>query len=106
MELRLQNFVGGTYVETRDDHRSELVDPSTGEVYGTAPISGAADVELAYEAAGKAFDEWRKTTPAQRQQALLAIADAVEARAAELVDAESRNTGKLVALTASEEIPP
>ena len=105
-DLYLQNFVGGTYVDTRDDRRSDLVDPSTGEVYGTAPVSGASDVDLAYESAAKAFDDWRSTTPAQRQDALLRIADAVEARAEELAEAESRNTGKIVPLVLSEEIPP
>jgi betaine-aldehyde dehydrogenase len=105
-ELHLQNFIGGAYVDARDDRRSDLVDPSTGEVYGTAPISGQADVDLAYDSAAKAFESWRSTTPAQRQEALLKIADAIEARAEELIEAESRNTGKVVGVTRSEEIPP
>jgi betaine-aldehyde dehydrogenase len=104
--LHLQNFVGGEYVDGRSDQRSPLVDPSTGETYGDAPVSSRADVDLAYESAAKAFDTWRTTTPSQRQEALLRIADAVEARAEELVEAESRNTGKVVPLTLAEEIPP
>ncbi|GAA3836086.1 aminobutyraldehyde dehydrogenase [Nocardioides panacisoli] len=104
--LHLQNFVGGAYVDDRSGSRSPLVDPSTGETYGDAPVSSRADVDLAYESAAKAFDTWRTTTPSQRQEALLKIADAVEARAEELVEAESRNTGKVVPLTLAEEIPP
>jgi len=104
--LHLQNFVGGDHVADRSDRRSPLVDPSTGETYGDAPVSSQADVDRAYESAAKAFDGWRSTTPAQRQEALLKIADAVEARAEELVEAESRNTGKVVPLTLAEEIPP
>jgi len=104
--LHLENFIGGEYVEARTSRRTELIDPSTGEVFGDAPASGPADVDLAYESAAKAFEGWRSTTPAQRQAALLRIADAIEARADELVEAESRNTGKLVPLTLSEEIPP
>ncbi len=104
--LHLQNFVGGDYVADRADHRSPLVDPSTGETYGDAPVSTRADIDLAYASAAKAFDGWRSTTPAQRQEALLKIADAVEARADELVEAESRNTGKVVPLTRAEEVPP
>ena len=42
---------------------------------------GQADVDLAYESAAKAFESWRSTTPAQRQEALIRIADAIEARA-------------------------
>ena len=53
-----------------------------------------------------AFEEWRDSTPAERQLALLRFADAIEARADEFVDAEVENTGKPRALTASEEIPP
>ncbi len=104
--VRVQNLVGGEHRTAADGRTSELVDPTTGEGYGTAPVSGPADVAAATRAAAAAFPGWRDTTPAERQLALLRIADAVEARADELVAAESRNTGKPLALTASEEIPP
>jgi betaine-aldehyde dehydrogenase len=82
------------------------VDPSTGEGYATAPNSGEQDVSAAYAAADQAFAQWRNTTPAERQLALLKIADTIEARAAELVSAESRNTGKPLHLAAVDEVPP
>jgi betaine-aldehyde dehydrogenase len=69
-------------------------------------VSGPADVDRAMQAAATAFEKWRDTTPSERQRALLRFADAVEARADELVAAESRNTGKPLGLTASEELPP
>ena len=103
--LQLRNFVDGGYAEPRDDKRSDLIDPSTGEVYGHAPLSAQADVDLAYESAAKAFETWGKTTPAQRQEALLKIADAYEARIDELIEAESKNTGKLIPMLKSEEVP-
>ncbi|MDQ3646587.1 MAG: aminobutyraldehyde dehydrogenase, partial [Actinomycetota bacterium] len=56
--------------------------------------------------AADAFETWRDTTPSERQRALLRLADAVEEHAEELVALESRNTGKPLGLTASEEIPP
>src|SRR4029453_1071990 len=71
-----------------------------------APVSGRPDVDRAMEAASSAFEQWRNTTPSERQQALLKFADAVEARADDLVRAESQNTGKPLGLTASEELPP
>ncbi|NEB71401.1 aldehyde dehydrogenase family protein, partial [Streptomyces fulvissimus] len=77
--------------------------PATGEVYATAPLSGQADVDAAMEAAVAAFPAWRDTTPAERQRALLKIADAFEERAEELIAAESENTGKPLGLTRSEE---
>ena len=103
---RLSNFVGGAYVETRSGATSELVDPSTGEVNAEAPVSGAEDVDAAVAAAAAAFPGWRDATPSERSLALFRIADAIEARAEELVAVESANTGKPLAVTLSEEIPP
>jgi betaine-aldehyde dehydrogenase len=102
----VRNFVGGSARDAADGRTTDLVDPTTGEVFGTAPLSGAADVAAATRAAADAFETWRDTTPAERQRALLRIADAIEERADELVAAESRNTGKPLGLTHSEEIPP
>ena len=102
----VRNWVGGQWRDAADGRTTELVDPTTGQAYGTAPLSGRADVEQATAAAAQAFTTWRDTTPGERQLALLRLADAIESRAEELVAAESRNTGKPLGLTTSEEIPP
>jgi betaine-aldehyde dehydrogenase len=102
----LRNFVDGAFVEAASDARTDIVNPATGRVVATAPVSSAADVDGAYRAASRAFESWRDTTPSERQKVLLKIADAVEARADELVHLEGENTGKPYALTTSEEIPP
>jgi betaine-aldehyde dehydrogenase len=106
MNQELGNFVDGERVAPADGRTSELVDPSTGEVFATAPVSGEADVDAAFRSAARAFEGWCDTTPSDRQRALLRIADAIEERAGELVDVESQNTGKPRGLTASEEVPP
>jgi betaine-aldehyde dehydrogenase len=82
-----------------------LIDPSTGEEYLEAPVSGAEDIDLAMTAAVGAFPEWRDATPSERSLALFRIADAFESRADDLVRVESENTGKPVAVTMAEEIP-
>src|SRR3954447_23277381 len=102
----LQNFVNGEHVDARSEVTSELVDPTTGQGFATAPVSGQADVDNAVAAAAAAFEAWRDTTPSERQKALIRIADAVEAKAADLIKAESENTGKPIHLTHSEEVPP
>jgi len=102
----LSNFVNGAQVAAADGRASDVVDPSTGEAYARAPISGEADVAAAMSAAAGAFGQWRDTTPAERSLALLRMADAAEARGEEIVAAECRNTGKPVALTLAEELPP
>ena len=102
----LCNVVNGEYVAAEAGQTSAVVDPSTGEEYARAPVSGAADVEAALRAAAGAFEGWRDATPAERSLALLRMADAVQARADEIVAAECRNTGKPVGITMAEEIPP
>jgi betaine-aldehyde dehydrogenase len=102
----LRNFIGGHWTDISYDKKSEVIDPSTGEAYATAPISGPEEVDGAFAAAADAFPGWRDATPAERSLALLRIADEFEANAEQLVETESRNTGKPKALTLSEEIPP
>src|SRR5215469_13152875 len=102
----LSNFVNGKHTDPRDGTYSDVVDPSTGEAYARAPLSGAADVDEALNAAAAAFGTWRDATPSERSLAMLRFADAVEKRARELTEAECKNTGKPVGLTLSEELPP
>ncbi len=101
-----QNFINAEHVGSADGRSTPVVNPSTGEVYATAALSGAADVDAAMSAAATAFETWRDTTPAQRSLALLRIADAVESRAEEFIALECENTGKPIELTRTEEMPP
>jgi betaine-aldehyde dehydrogenase len=102
----VSNFIDGKSVDAADGRRIDLIDPSTGEVFGSAPLSGPADVDAAYSAASAAFESWRDSTPSERQRALLKFADAIESRAEEIIAAECENTGKPVELTRTEEMPP
>jgi betaine-aldehyde dehydrogenase len=106
MTMQVSNFIHGKRVDAADGQTTELIDPSTGEVFATAPLSRGADLDAAFQDSAAAFESWRDTTPSERQRALLRIADAMEERADELVALESQNTGKPKELTASEEIPP
>jgi betaine-aldehyde dehydrogenase len=107
MALRkLQNFIGGEYRDAADGRTSTLVDPSTGEPFAEAPLSGQADVDAAMQAAARGFERWREATPSERGQALLKVADRMEERAEELVRLECENTGKPFQLTMDEEVPP
>ena len=100
------NIIGGEVQASADGAMMDIVNPSTGEVYASAPNSSAIDVDQACQAAGAAFEKWRWTTPSERQRALLKLADAIEENAEELVAIESENTGKPPHLAMSEEIPP
>jgi betaine-aldehyde dehydrogenase len=100
------NIIGGEVQQSSAGELMDIINPSTGEVYATAPNSSEKDVDLAFQAAASAFEKWRWSTPSERQQALLKLADVIEGNAEELVAVESENTGKPVSLTLSEEIPP
>ncbi|WP_405145457.1 aminobutyraldehyde dehydrogenase [Sphaerisporangium sp. NBC_01403] len=106
MTTRLQNFINGELADAKSGQFSDVIDPSTGEVYLQAPVSGQEDVDAAYAAAVAAFESWGQTTPGERAGYLLKIADAIEARGEELVEAECLNTGKPRARMAEDEIPP
>src|SRR3954454_17940361 len=101
----LTNFINGTQVDGSGPS-ADVVNPSTGEPFATAPVSSAADVDAAVGAAAAAFEGWRDATPSERSLALLRIADAIEAKADDLVAAEAENTGKPIGLTRSEEPTP
>jgi betaine-aldehyde dehydrogenase len=103
---RLANFIGGESVAPQSGKYVELINPATGQPFAEMPISGEADVDAAAKVAAQAFTSWRRTTPSQRSMALLKIADAMEAHAEELVALEAENTGKIISVTLSEEIPP
>jgi betaine-aldehyde dehydrogenase len=94
MAQELKNFINGNHVAAKSGETLDIINPANGEVYATSPVSNESDVDTAYKAADKAFETWSQTTPSERQLALFRIADALEARAEEMADVESKNTGK------------
>ena len=102
----LQNFVNGKKVSASSDKVQDLINPATGQVFAKAPVSNAADVDKAMQAAASAFEIWKESTPGERQKAINKIADAIEDRSEELIGIESENTGKPLAVTRAEEIGP
>jgi betaine-aldehyde dehydrogenase len=100
-----RNVIDGKLVDSAGGETYDVVDPTTGEVYASAPMSGEEDVDRAYRAAEAAFPGWRDATPKDRAAALLKIADAIESRVEELNEVECRDTGKPLGLTMSEEMP-
>ncbi|MGP3954772.1 gamma-aminobutyraldehyde dehydrogenase [Nonomuraea sp. 3N208] len=105
MTTRLQNYINGEFVDAKSGRFSDIIDPCTGEGYVQAPVSGPEDVDAAFAAAAAAFDSWGRTTPGERANLLLKVADAIDARADEINEAECRNTGKPRARMAEDETP-
>ncbi|KQR20259.1 phenylacetaldehyde dehydrogenase [Agreia sp. Leaf335] len=90
----LQNFINGQFVQPQGRELLDIVNPATGETVAQAPVSSADDVDAAMKAAKAAFKPWARLTPGARQLALLKLADAIEANADALVEAQHRNTGQ------------
>ena len=101
-----QMFVNGEWVDSSDGGTRDVINPATGEVLAVVPEGTAEDANRAVEGAKKAFETWFDSTPSERQQALLKLADRIEENAEELVRLESLNVGKPYGVTMSEEIPP
>ena len=100
----LSNFIDGEQAAWEGESEPVL-NPATGEEIARAPRSGAEEVDRAVAAARRAFEGWSATTPAQRSQALLAIADLIEEHGDELARLEALNAGKPLAAVESDEIP-
>jgi betaine-aldehyde dehydrogenase len=104
-QTTFRNLVDGEVVDAASGATYDVVDPTTGETYATAPMSGAEDVDRAYAAAARAFETWGLTTPQERANALLRIARSIEERIEEINEVECRDTGKPRAVTMAEEMP-
>jgi betaine-aldehyde dehydrogenase len=100
----LKNFIDGEPVAGGGE-TEPVLNPATGEELAQAPVSSAEDVDRAVRAARSAFDGWSNTTPAQRAQALLAIADVIEEHGEEIARLEALNAGKPIEAVRSDEIP-
>jgi 1-pyrroline dehydrogenase len=99
---QVQMFIDGESRDALDGQTTAVYAPATGEQIAEVPVASAADVDVAVEAAAKAFASWSLTTPGERQKALLKLADRFEEREAEFAALESLQVGKPMGLAAEE----
>ena len=104
LPLHLLNFIGGSPQEAVSGRRSVVTSPGDGREIATVPDSGAEDVGQAVAAAQRAFKTWSQTTPRQRQAALLALADVLQAHDDELAELEALDAGKPIIVVRPEEL--
>ena len=103
--IKLQNFINGNYIAPISDAYIDNYEPATGQVYSLIPDSDERDVELAVEAAEKAFPIWSNMSNEERSKILVKLSEGIEARMEEFVQAESRDNGKPVSLAGHVDIP-
>jgi aminobutyraldehyde dehydrogenase len=82
----------------------DVLNPATGESIAEVPAGTAEDVDAAVERAKKALPEWLDSTPGERAEVLLKLADLIDENTDELAEIESRNVGKPLSY-AKDEMP-
>jgi betaine-aldehyde dehydrogenase len=101
----LRNLIDGDSVSGDGGETMAVLNPATAEQQWRAPISSAEDVDCAVRAARRAFGEWSQRTPAERSQALLALAAALEGHGDEIARLEALNAGKPLEAVSRDELP-
>jgi len=104
---QLLNFIDGENVHAKAHDHPTLakISPVTGQVLYHIPRSGRDDIDYAVSVAKKAFPTWSRTAINDRSQLLLAIADGIQQRFNQFVEAESEDTGKPIKLAREIDIP-
>ena len=102
---RYENFIGGRWVAPVNGNYFDNSCPINGSVYCQIPRSDSADIELALDAAHQAKDAWGSTSPTERSNILLKIADRMEQHLEMLAVAETWDNGKGVRETMAADIP-
>jgi malonate-semialdehyde dehydrogenase (acetylating)/methylmalonate-semialdehyde dehydrogenase len=93
----LQNYIGGAWREVGGVEALDDIDPATGMLAARVPLSTAAHVREAVEAAAAAQPGWRATPPQQRARAILALRAELLRRRAELAAMVTADMGKTLA---------
>ncbi len=104
MKLSTQLLIDGQFV-TGEGQAEPILNPANGEQIAAVPEASFEQVNRAVNGAQRAFAQWSRTTPAQRSNLLLRLADLVERHAEEFAALESLNCGKPYLAVLNDELP-
>ncbi len=93
----LSNYIGGGWVEAAGSESLDDINPATGELVARVPLSNAADVDAAVQAARAAQPEWRATAPQKRARAVMALRSALWERQDDIAALVTADMGKTLA---------
>lgn len=89
-----QLFIGGKWQESKATNFSNVSNPSTGEVIARVPMCGSSEVDLAVQAAQKAFADWAETPVVERARVMFRFKALLEANYEEIAKTVTREHGK------------
>src|SRR5215216_6133280 len=93
-----ENFIDGEWTAPAEGQTEAVLNPATGQTIANAPLSTKEDVDRAVAAARTAFESWSQTTPMERSNALLKLAE-------EIGRLEATNAGKPLQAFMDDEVP-
>ena len=102
---KIQNYIGGAFVEPKSISYFDNYEPAKGKVYSLIPDSDEKDIQLAVSKAKKAFPTWSVLSKQKRSELLLKLADLIAENADQLAMEESRDNGKPLKLAQQVDIP-
>ena len=102
---RIDNYIGGEFVQPASGKYLDNFDPSTGGIYSLIADSDDRDVHLAVESAKSAFPAWSATSPEARHDILMRLVGLIERDLESLALAESIDNGKPISLARVVDIP-
>ncbi|MCT7634176.1 aldehyde dehydrogenase family protein [Aliarcobacter butzleri] len=104
-KTQYENFIGGEWIAPISGEYFDNISPVDGKLLTKIPRSNEKDVELAIQAAKKAFESYKHTSVVQRSTMLNKIADLIEKNLEMLAIAETLDNGKAVRETLNADIP-
>ncbi len=102
---KIKNYIGGQLIEPVSGKFIDNFNPASGEIYSLIPDSDERDIELAVQAAEKAFPSWSVTPVEERSKILFKLAGLIEKNLDRFSLAESIDNGKPVSLAKRVDIP-
>ena len=104
-EKYIRNYIDGKFQKPISELYIDNYSPATGEVYGYIPDADERDVNIAVEAAKRAFPSWSQSSVEVRSRIMMRIADVIEQNVDMLAAAECEDNGKPMSLAQSIDIP-
>jgi malonate-semialdehyde dehydrogenase (acetylating) / methylmalonate-semialdehyde dehydrogenase len=99
---QLENYIGGAWVGVAGAEHLAVNNPATGETLGRVPLSPAAEVERAVQAAARAYPAWRRTPAGERIQYLFKLKTLIETHLDELARTLTQECGKTLGESVAE----